>query len=105
MAFLKLFDVLQCVRPVGEVWLHIKYEGSSNQISSKLSRVLLLRVEVALRNTKPGAQEKHDAESSACRLGAENLLPHLRATHFRDSFSILSMALIKYMRDGSGEGG
>ena len=58
MAFLNLFDVLQCVRPVGEVWLHKKYEGSSKQISSKLSRLLLLRIDVALHEAKPGAQRK-----------------------------------------------
>lgn len=34
MAFLNLFDVLHCVRPVGEVWLHTKYEGSSKSKSA-----------------------------------------------------------------------
>jgi hypothetical protein len=34
MAFQGLFDVLQCVRPVGEVWLHTKYEGSSKSKSA-----------------------------------------------------------------------
>jgi hypothetical protein len=44
-------------------------------------------------------KEKHNAESSRCRLRARNLLPHLRAAHSKDGFSTLSIASIKYMRD------
>jgi len=65
MAFLNLFDVLHCVRPAGEVWLHTKYEGSSKS-KPAANRLDYFSFELTWHYMKQSQEpkEKYNAESS-----------------------------------------
>ena len=65
MAFLNLFDVLQCVRPVGEVWLYTKYEGiSKSKSAANCLGYFSFELTWHYRKQSQEPKEKYNAESS-----------------------------------------